>query len=473
MRRRQRPVAPFARLLALTAAACCLAQVQEEQNEVDDEVGQPETNATIVPTQIETFFPTFSPTIGETTVPSVPPSDAPLYLVRDFLLEKKDIIEERVLVSYNPQTRNRFPSTQYTFEALIESLDYMSNEFQAESEFTFDLWQSDEDTYILGLVNYDACSELNWDGKNGKFPLSNACGQLGRSYQDENCAQGSTEFFSCEVDVDMEVTAVSQGLQARAPPPLQCGPDVSGYWDVASQTVKDSKLANTAGRTDNAGGAEFERTTKYPDIDFCRFPESICTSIYGSELRWLTGLFEWSERVQRYETEFWNYRGKLETFVKNGFRGRSFVDSISRILVKGCHLENCAESEARMLGLRRQFAFMIINDVFDLKSLVRTGSPTRTPTQRPTHQEQEYRPPQTPAPIEKPETFAPVGESFFFGPVKPDNTASDKTDRDPVYVKPDDGGAGNDLIGIKDNGARRKQIGAFLFATTLIVLNFT
>ena len=108
-------------------------------------------------------------------------------------------------------------------------------------------------------IQYDACSELNWEGKNGKFPLSNACGQSGRQYQDENCAQGSTEFFSCEVDVNMEVTAVSQGLQARAPPPLQCGPDVSGYWDVASQTVQDSTLPNTSGRTDAAGCCWFGR----------------------------------------------------------------------------------------------------------------------------------------------------------------------------------------------------------------------
>jgi len=152
MRRRRGPAAPFVRLLALTAAACCLAQ----EELVDDEVEQPETNATIetfFPTDFPTDFPTFSPTIGETTQPSVPPSEAPLYLVRDFLLEKKDLIQERLLVSYNPQTRTPFPSTQYTFDALLTSLDYMSDEFEADAEFTFDLWQSDEDTYILGLVN--------------------------------------------------------------------------------------------------------------------------------------------------------------------------------------------------------------------------------------------------------------------------------------------------------------------------------
>ena len=115
-----------------------------------------------------------------------------------------------------------------------------------------------------------------------------------------------------------------------------------------------------------------------------------------------------------------------------------------------------------MLGLRRQFAFMIINDVFDLKSLVRTGSPSKTPTQTPTIQ--------TPAPKRKPATFAPVSvpDVFFFEPVKPDIAASDNTDQDPA----NDGSAGYDLIEIDDNGSRRLKIGVLLLTTTSIILNF-
>ena len=96
MRRRLRPVAPFARILVLMAAACCLAQVQDDQESGNNEVERPESNSTIetvFPTFApETPIPTYPPTVGETTQPSVPPSEAPLYLVRDFLLEKKDII---------------------------------------------------------------------------------------------------------------------------------------------------------------------------------------------------------------------------------------------------------------------------------------------------------------------------------------------------------------------------------------------
>ena len=32
-------------------------------------------------------------------------------------------------------------------------------------------------------IKYDACDENNWDIIDGKYPLSNACGQLGQSYQ--------------------------------------------------------------------------------------------------------------------------------------------------------------------------------------------------------------------------------------------------------------------------------------------------
>ena len=32
-------------------------------------------------------------------------------------------------------------------------------------------------------IQYDACSENNWDLRNSAYPASNACGQLGQSYQ--------------------------------------------------------------------------------------------------------------------------------------------------------------------------------------------------------------------------------------------------------------------------------------------------
>lgn len=169
--------------------------------------------------------------------------------------------------------------------------------------------------------------------------------------------------------------------------------------------------------------------------------------------------------MQRYETESWNYRDRLETFVANGFRGKAVIDSVSRILVQGCHQENCAPEEPRMLSLRTQFAFMIINDVFDLKSIPRrTGSPTRLPTQRPTRQQAEYRPVQTPAPTEEPTppptpaplaTFAPVPVPVI-ELAKPKRPARDKN-----------------LIEIEGNGARHRKTWSVLFATTLLILKFT
>jgi hypothetical protein len=43
---------------------------------------------------------------------------------------------------------------------------------------------------------------------NGKYPLSNACGQLGQSYQDYHCPENE-KHMECPVDPNMEITAVT------------------------------------------------------------------------------------------------------------------------------------------------------------------------------------------------------------------------------------------------------------------------
>lgn len=42
-------------------------------------------------------------------------------------------------------------------------------------------------------IRYNACDENSWDQPGGKYALSNACGQLGQSYQDYSCV--SLMFF--------------------------------------------------------------------------------------------------------------------------------------------------------------------------------------------------------------------------------------------------------------------------------------
>mmetsp|Transcript_29769 Transcript_29769/g.54897 ORF Transcript_29769/g.54897 Transcript_29769/m.54897 type:complete len:635 (-) Transcript_29769:386-2290(-) len=385
--------------------------------------------------------------ISEEPISEAPISEAPTIggTAISHIESKKDLIEKFVLVSYGASGL-AYPSTQYTMNGLMQSLQVMGvSGFGAD--FKFLLYEGDREKYVHGLVNfaaflsnamvesieYDTCSELNWQKVEGKYTISNSCGQEGRSYQDENCAQGSTEFLSCDVDENMQVTAVSSGTQMRAPPPLKCksgsGEEhYTGYWDTSSgREITDGPYANVAGRTDIEGccwwgrgalstrgvcnigkinyylgkrGADLGRSTLYPKLDFCRYPEVTCTSANGEQLRWTTALFEWSERIQRYETlrtstsDGWNFEDQLAKFVDGGMvdsnDSDSFINSVSRILSPGCHESGCSESgEVRMLARRRSNFFMIINDVLELNSLLLetpkpTSKLTRQPTRRPT-----------------------------------------------------------------------------------------
>ena len=48
----------------------------------------------------------------------------------------------------------------------------------------------------------------------------------------------------------------------------------------------------------------------------CAFPEAIFAAPESREMRWVTSMFEWTERVQSYDgMEGWNYMQKLKEFV--------------------------------------------------------------------------------------------------------------------------------------------------------------
>ncbi|KAL7532301.1 hypothetical protein ACHAXR_004552 [Thalassiosira sp. AJA248-18] len=358
-----------------------------------------------------------------------------------YIESKKDIIEKNVLVSYNSASGIAYPSTQYTFSGLMQSLQVMGVAgFGAYFKFRL---EGDDHNWVHGLVNlaaflancmvesieYDTCDELNWQIFEGKHAISNSCGQEGRSYQDENCVLGTTEFLSCDVDSNMYVTAVTSGTQVRAPPPLKCKPgngdeNYAGYWDFSiGREVTNAPSANVDGRTDIEGccwwgrgalltrgicnigklnyylgkrGADMGRSTLFPRLDFCTYPEVTCTT-NGEKLRWITALFEWSERVQRYEAlpsstegDGWKFEDQIAQFIAGGMASDSFIIGISRILSRGCHKSGCSGiGEVRMLNKRKSHFFMIVNDVFDLKSLLETpkptSKPTRQPSQRPTN----------------------------------------------------------------------------------------
>lgn len=99
-----------------------------------------------------------------------------------YIENKKDLIEQLVLISYNRASGLSYPSTQYTFNGLIQSLQVMAIDgFNAD--FKFNLWEGVDEKWVHGLVNLasflanaivesiedDTCDELNWQKFEGKF----------------------------------------------------------------------------------------------------------------------------------------------------------------------------------------------------------------------------------------------------------------------------------------------------------------
>ena len=84
-------------------------------------------------------------------------------------------------------------------------------------------------------IKYDACDENNWDVLDGRYPISNSCGQLNQSYADYVCPPGE-EHMQCDVEPDMVQVAYTNAMWYGAPGPLRCGPKseerpFTGYWD--------------------------------------------------------------------------------------------------------------------------------------------------------------------------------------------------------------------------------------------------
>ena len=79
------------------------------------------------------------------------------------------------------------------------------------------------------------------------------------------------------------------------------------------------------------------RDSKYPQVDFCKDPEVICSSPEHKELKWIAGEFYWMESVQSYNEGGWDYMTELIKFVEGGMSGNNFIDAVSGIVNRGCH----------------------------------------------------------------------------------------------------------------------------------------
>ena len=185
------------------------------------------------------------------------------------LTERKAQIEEKMLPSGD--------RSLYTFKGFLQALkEIAEGAIEGKYFYVGSGARTNRVNRKRGLVNIAAflahtktvavgdniCDEQNVDGIEGKFPLSNACGQYGDSYQNYRCSIEET-FMECPPDPSLQMSAVAPvgsasivvGGAVTTPPPFFCGPreffPFVGYYDSVSRTVQNNApYANRAGRTD-------------------------------------------------------------------------------------------------------------------------------------------------------------------------------------------------------------------------------
>lgn len=331
-----------------------------------------------------------------------------------------------------------FPSYTYRFEHFVDALAIMA--VTGVDGQTFALGQAKEDktrhlqtknttadgvSLVYGLVNiaaflaqamtesiiYDSCDELNIqplpnstndgigldDGHDHfRFPITNACGQNGRSYQDEQCKRPEDSMYDCtnqlnsEEFTSLEVTASGQSRWPGSPGPFYCGPkslyEETGFWDAAKGLENETvPFANDKGRTDvegccfwgrgcllsvkgtcllgklnyhigaNKARREGKLEAMFPEVDFCLDPGQICAGLYSTKLRWVVGMYHWIEEVQSYNEDGFNYVEQLDKYVGDNLEDPNFFLMVTRIHLFGCHLESCSSEIPDMDARVRNF----------------------------------------------------------------------------------------------------------------------
>jgi len=324
--------------------------------------------------------PTEIPTSSSrpTSIQGRPPAEA-VTNIENALKSSRSRFEKFLLKSEYPT--GAWPSYLYTWRGFLQALRKMTTGVGPGEKNWFFIGDGESPNSLqLGLINlasfvahgvtqaikYDSCDENNYEMVDFRYPISNACGQNGRSYQDDMCTGGDEgEGYECEVDSSMEMYGVTHARWIGAPPPLYCGDKSTGYWDhFKGLEINDPPFANLAGRADVRGccwwgrgvmqvrgvcaygklnyylgkrAAESRRPSIYPDIDFCRNPSAICTDPErGPELRWLTGMFYWAHTIQR--NRYNDYLTILQQYVDtnvvsgNFKEDTSFMDTLNEIL---------------------------------------------------------------------------------------------------------------------------------------------
>ena len=152
-----------------------------------------------------------------------------------YFTDREDIMATQILLSQTPQGK-LYPSYRYQLSDFLSALTYISERGVGGRKFY--MGESNIHQGVrYGVVNavlflaqaykesiqYDACDENNWELVNDLYPLSNACGQLGMSYQDMVCREDEA-YMECSVQADMEQVAITNAGWFQAPAPFKCGP---------------------------------------------------------------------------------------------------------------------------------------------------------------------------------------------------------------------------------------------------------
>eukprot|EP00804_Cyclotella_cryptica_P021002 CCRYP_009303-RD/>CCRYP_009303-RD protein AED:0.09 eAED:0.09 QI:102/0.93/0.93/1/0.8/0.62/16/340/1751 len=369
---------------------------------------------TTQPTNRPTFAPqkrTSRPTMPITYPPfsESPTSSDAFPQIMDWIRDHATQLNQHVFRSYSREGLS-YRSYWFQHTDFIDALKIMSSEsITGEKRHIFYLGDERRE-WEYGLVNVvaflsqamtesiskDACDEFNWEMNtddfskkeegtkpNQHYAMSNSCGQGGMNYQEFHC-NSEESHMECVVDRNMKIQATTSEVYPNAPPPLTCRPrtttdSFTGFWNV--MTGKESTsfpYENSYGRTDVEGccfwgrgaihtkgvcqlgklnyylgkkAATDARPSRYPNVDFCGFPEAICAGPESSEMRWVTSMFEWTERIQTYDDgKGWNYMKELKNFVDTGMYNVDFPHAVSGIVTQGCHDPPCEGASERTNG---------------------------------------------------------------------------------------------------------------------------